>query len=301
MTVKASFDIESLPATDYHPPMTASTRQEWTIDRSADGASLQDFLAGKLKLSKRRSKQLLDARQVWVNGKLVWMAHHRLRHQDIIEAIVAPELSAKRAKPIRILIEKHGFLVIDKPAGLLTLGKQSAEERLRRQTGNPALRVVHRLDRDTSGCLLVAIDEAHFQEAVAIFKTRRVRKVYQAIVASKVLEARFTIDLPLDEHPAKTHVKRIRTNPTAGHIEVRIETGRTHQIRRHLAMVRLPVVGDRRYGLKTSRDPKLQQATRQMLHSVEVEMPLPGNKGSIRAFTPLPGDFHKCLKRLRLT
>lgn len=280
--------------------MASSTRRAWTIERRQEDSSLQDFLAETLKLSKRRSKQLLDSRQVWVNGKLVWMTHHSLHRDDVVEAVVASDLTAKRVKPIRILVEQHGFLVVDKPVGVLSIGKQSVEERLRRQLNQPALRVVHRLDRDTSGCLLVAVDEARFAEAVAVFKTRRVRKIYHAIVASKVLEENFTIDLPLDGKPARTHVKRVRSNDSSGHVQVRIETGRTHQIRRHLSMVRLPVVGDRRYGLKTSRDPGLQQATRQMLHSAEVEMPLSGDTERVRAFAPLPADFHQCLKRLRL-
>ncbi len=266
-----------------------------TVTRGEADQNLQSFLAAKLKLSRRQAKDLLDARQVWVNRQCVWMARHALRAGDTVET--RSEIPAPPPRPLRILTSSGRYLFVDKPAGLLTIGPGGLEERLRRQMGNASLRCVHRLDRETSGCLLVAMDREALEAAVAVFKTRRVVKGYHALVAGRMDSNVTTIDTPLDGKPARTHARRMMANDDASLLHVRIETGRTHQIRLHLAGIRHPVIGDRLHGIKTGRDPRLMRVPRLMLHAAELEMDDPtGGREKLRAHSPMPADFRRCLQ-----
>ena len=277
------------------------------VTRDEEGLTLQDFLAARLRTTKRAAKAMLDARVVWVNRKLVWIARHALKPGDKVAFVVKPGTGAKQSKEgeraphIRVLWQDSRYLAVDKPAGLLTQGRGSAEELLRRQEGNPAIAAVHRLDRETSGVLLFAKDAQALEAAIALFRTHRVVKHYAAIVAGRFEREMSTLTETLDGERAVTHLKRLRATPDATFLAVRIETGRTHQIRRHLAGIRHPVVGDRQYGLKRTDDPRLLSVTRQMLHAQELELPNPLAPGAhIRAHAPLPADFRAALKLFSL-
>ena len=262
--------------------------------------SIQVFLSHKLAVSKRAAKNLLDDRVVWVNRRSVWMAHHILRQGDTVEVPAANKPKADVAAPqtkIRVLVEDDFYLVADKPSSIVTVGEGSVEEVLREQAQQPALRAVHRLDRDTTGCLLLAKNAAAFEAAVALFKTRRVSKTYQVIVSGKFDRAASTVNQELDGERAISHIQREAIAKDASFLQVKIETGRTHQIRRHLSSIRHPVLGDREYGLKFARDPRLLTIPRQMLHASGLEMPHPMLLGkTLKAHSPLPADFRRCLK-----
>jgi 23S rRNA-/tRNA-specific pseudouridylate synthase len=228
------------------------------------------------------------------------MANHVLRTGDTVEfpdarmptqAVVAP-------KPdIRVLVEDACYLVADKPAGMLSAGEGSVEEALRGQTQQPSLWAVHRLDKDTTGCLMLAKTSAALDAAVAMFKTRQVTKVYHVIVYGKYGRAASTITQELDGERAVSHIQREGFSKDASFLKVRIETGRTHQIRRHLAMLRCPVLGDHEHGMKSVRDPRLMTVPRLMLHASGLEMPHPVvSKQPFKAHSPLPADFRRCLK-----
>lgn len=273
------------------------------VAREEEGLSLQDFLANRLRVTKRAAKAMLDARVVWVNRRLVWIARHALRPGDKVAFVVRPgtgarqDKTAERRPHIRILWQDDHYLAADKPAGVLTQGRDSAEELLRAQEGNPAIAAVHRLDRETSGVLLFAKTAEALEAAIALFKTHRVLKQYAAIVAGDVERQASTLTETLDGERAVTHLKRLRATPDASFLSLRIETGRTHQIRRHLAGIRHPVVGDRQYGVKKSDDPRVLSVTRQMLHAQELELPHPLIPGQhIRVHAPLPADFRAALK-----
>ena len=196
-----------------------------------------------------------------------------------------------------MLVEDDFYLIIDKPAGMLSVGEHSAEELLRTQLGNMTLQAVHRLDRDTTGCLMIAKTTMAFKEAVELWKTRRVTKIYQAIVWGSYERGKSTIDQDLDGDRAVSHITREAISKDATFVKVRIETGRTHQIRRHLASIRHPILGDREHGVKFARDPRLLTIPRQMLHACEFEMPHPMMPGkTFKAHSPLPADFRRCLK-----
>ena len=298
-------------ATGPRAPKFAANVESLVVNRPDAGKPLQDFLSARLGLSRRAAKAVIDGRSVWVNRRCVWIAHHLLKTGDAVEipkTVVAAARrqagSAKTAiapeerKHVRVLAETPDFVVADKPAGLLSNeDPKSVEAILREQLKQPTLQAVHRLDRDTTGCLLFAKTYAAYLAAVEVFKTRRVQKTYFAIVAGAFPFAHQRIDAPLDDQPAVSDVAREAVGPDASYLRVRIETGRTNQIRRHLAGVRFPIVGDRTFGLKSARDPRLMTVPRQMLHAATLILPDPVRKGGeIKAHAPLPADFRAALK-----
>ena len=273
----------------------------WTVPQKFAGASLQEYLAETLGISKRAAKQQIDARAVWVNDRCVWMAHHALRRGDVVRIprrAPSPTALSARPKKLAILFEDDDFLVVDKPAGIVSEGSDaSAEALLRLQLADPRVQAVHRLDRDTTGCLLFAKDREAREAAVEMFRGRSVSKTYHAIVAGRFPFAHQTIDAPLDGRDAVTRVTRESASECASFLRVRIDTGRTNQIRRHLASVRFPVVGDRVFGLKRARDPRLIQVPRQMLHASTLSLPDPFSPHKeIKAHSPLPADFRATLR-----
>lgn len=272
------------------------------VTKAEAGATLQNYLAEKLKLSKRGAKDLIDQRQVWVNRQCVWMARHSLKAGDVIEAQAGTVAFAETEKPkhIRVLVETPHYLFVDKPCGMLTIGPGGLEELIRVQLDEPNLRVVHRLDRDTSGCLLIARDQEALDAAVSIFKTRRVKKLYEFLAVGRIENNPTTITDPIDGQPAKTTIRRMAYNEDATFGSARIETGRTHQIRIHLAGIRHPVIGDRVHGLKKCKDQRVLRVPRQMLHATEIELDDPLGRGHLRAHSPLPADFRRCLKMFGL-
>jgi len=283
-------------------PASAAKPKIAVVARDEEGLSLQDFLAGRLRVTKRAAKAMIDARTVWVNRKLVWMARHPLRPGDKVAFVVQRGTGARQDKTVearphlRVLWQDDHYLAVDKPAGVLTQGEPSAETLLRAQEHCPGLRAVHRLDRETSGVLLMAKSDAALDAAIAMFKTRRVTKTYAAIAAGNVERLHSTLTETLDGERAVTHLRRLQAVPDATFLSLRIETGRTHQIRRHLAGIRHPVLGDRQYGVKHADDPRVLSVTRQMLHAAELELPHPMILGEhIKVHAPLPADFRAAL------
>lgn len=264
--------------------------------QSSDPRSLQDFLAKRLSLSRRAAKEILDQRRVWVNRSCVWMARAALRVGDVVE--LSKALTKAPVKfHARILWQDNDYLVCDKMAGRLSCGDdESVESFLRAQENCSSLAAVHRLDRDTTGCLLFAKNARAKNAAIDVFKTHRVLKVYHAIVAGCFPVAHQRIDAPLDGEAARSVITREAMGAEATLLRIRLETGRTNQIRRHLAKIRFPVVGDRVFGLKNARDARLLHVPRQMLHASTLEMPHPLLKGeTLRVHAPLPSDFRSAL------
>jgi len=296
-------------------PQFASNVDEFQVSRADSGKPLQDYVAARFGLSRRAAKAIIDGRSVWVNRRCVWIAHHLLKTGDAVSVPKAVSAAARRQagsvknpvapaerRHVRVLAETPDYVVADKPAGLLSCDDpKSAESILREQLKEPNLQAVHRLDRDTTGCLLFARDYAAYLAAVEVFKTRRLTKVYFAIAAGALEHPHVKIDAPLDGQSAVSLVAREMANDDASFLRVRIETGRTNQIRRHLASIRHPVVGDRTFGLKSARDPRLMTVPRQMLHAATLILPDPRRKGEeIKAHSPLPADFRAALEMFGL-
>ena len=296
-------------------PQHAAGISSLTVNKP-DPKVLQDFLALKFALSRRTAKAMIDGRSVWVNRKCVWIARFALRTGDLVEipsqvvkgavrqSAARDEQSGSRTveqsskRHVRVLWSNDNYLICDKPAGLVSCDDpKSVETILREQEKVPTLEAVHRLDRDTTGCLLFAKNHAALVAAVEVFKTHKVSKVYHAVVAGSFKFAHQVIDAPLDGQPAVSRVTREQAGADASFLRIRIETGRTNQIRRHLASVRHPVVGDRVFGLKNARDPRLMQVPRQMLHASTLTLPDPLSPHSeLKAHSPLPADFRAALR-----
>jgi len=264
------------------------------------GLPLQDFLATQLSLSRNRAKALLDNRLVFVNGRRVWMTQHTLRKGDALEVITAATPSQSKPAPIVLLYQDEHYAVANKPAGRLSNGADSVEADCRTQLALPGIRAVHRLDRDTTGCLLLAKSGEAFDRAVTLFKAHDFTKVYHTLVYGEVKERDRTIETPIDGEPAVTILHRISASETASHLKVKIETGRTHQIRRHMAYLGHPVLGDRTYAGRTIIPEPLRAIERQMLHAASLTFECPYTKKVIRAEAPLPKDFKRWMKRLGL-
>lgn len=284
-----------------------------------DPKFLQDFLALKFSLSRRTAKAMIDGRSVWVNRKCVWIARYELKTGDVVEvpSAVVKGASAQSVKSrptpspssnssasagtkrhVRVLWQNDDYMIVDKPAGLVSCDDpKSVEAILRVQEKQPTLEAVHRLDRDTTGCLVFAKRHAALTAAIEVFKVHKVVKVYHAIVVGEFKFAHQVIDTPLDGAPAVSRVTREGKSADASFLRIKIDTGRTNQIRRHLASVRAPIVGDRVFGLKSARDPRLMNVPRQMLHASTISLPNPMSPHEeIKAHSPLPADFRATLR-----
>jgi len=273
----------------------------FTVKRGEPPVRLVDFLARELATSKKKAKLLLDGRHVFVNDRRVWMARHVLRPGDRVEVMEAAQPASRDGRErLRILYRDENFVVVDKPAGLLSNGKESAETLLRAQTGCATLRVAHRLDRDISGCLLAALGNAAFERAVALFREHRLRKTYHAIVIGSMEKGEREVRKAIGGKRAVTRYRVLDAAREASHLLATIETGRTHQIRRHLYQEGHPVLGDKRYGTRGKLPEKVRQARRHMLHANSIAFTDPENGTSIRATAPLPADFRRALKSFGL-
>jgi 23S rRNA pseudouridine1911/1915/1917 synthase len=276
------------------------SQQSYIVNAGERDEKLVDFLADHLDVSKKGTRRLLDARVVFVNGKRVWMARHVLRTGDQVE-VHAPAAMPETERSIPLLFEDSICLVANKPAGLLSNGPDSLEDRLRSQIQCSTLETVHRLDRDTSGCLLCAKNPDAKAIIVQLFESHRVTKTYNAIVFGQVRADLREITAPIDGKTAITRLTILSANRIASHLKLSIETGRTHQIRKHMVSIRHPVLGDKVYATNVQPRPELRRVPRQMLHATSLTFRHPVTGELVRAKAPFPPDYAGCLRMLKLT
>ena len=279
--------------------------KEYRVNRTTNGQTLQEFLVQQLKVSRKAAKNLMDRRTVFVNGNRVWMARHNLKTDDVVSVLMeSPPPRAGKAQPakrISILWQDEHYLVVNKPANLLSVGNVSLERKIREQQADTTLRAVHRLDRDTTGCLIVARSPESFEQILPLFRARSVSKTYHAIVHGHMQTGEHRISKPLGGQTAVSHVRVLDSGDDAAHVSVKIETGRTHQIRIHLASFRHPVMGDPKYAGEVEKKGGVMPIPRQMLHARSLIFTHPYTGKIIRCEAPLPADFRACLRSFRLT
>lgn len=266
---------------------------------------LLDELTRRLGLSRRKAKDLLDRHRVFVNDRRIWMAHHRLKKGDRVEVheegIRKTTQAKTKAPPIQILYDDTACLVADKPPGLLSTGDLSVESLLREQLNLPSLSAVHRLDKDTSGCLLLAKTARVRETLTQQFAERKVTKLYHAIAWGRISDGLTHIQSQMDGQDAVTGLTVLSRTQKVSHVRAKIETGRTHQIRKHLRSVRHPIVGDRRYGLADIPE-WARSVPRHMLHAHKLAFRSPaGNGRTTHVTSPLPKDFRRTLEQAGLT
>lgn len=274
------------------------TKEKFQIKPHEDGHTLLDVLADRLRCSKKQAKAMLDSKQVFVNDQRIWMARHLVARKDIIET-VRPETNVQQTE---ILKKASDILIVNKPAGLVTNDSaKSLEVKLQRELNNPELCAVHRLDRETSGCVIFAKNAAAKEAMIPVFKEQRVVKIYRAIVNGRVSDHLQSITRDINGQSATTMVNVLDRTKPASYLELRIKTGRTHQIRKHLAAVRHPVLGDKGYAGSKGLEEILRTLPRQMLHAYKLILPHPNNpEQPIRVTAPVPADFRDTLKALKL-
>ncbi len=280
-----------------HETQGKSGPRRFVATPAEDGWPLERVLAARLGESRRGARRLLDARRVFVNDRRVWMARHRVQAGDRIELYAGPA-SAESACG-RILHEAADALVVDKPARVVSTGPGGVDDRWSLRRGGEPLRAIHRLDRDTTGCLILARTPEAAARFVEWFRAGRVVKTYDAIVAGRFPAGRRDIRERVDGRPAWSRVWRVVAGAVASWVRVWIPTGRTHQIRRHLLAIGHPIVGDATYGASRALPPELRAAPRQMLHATEIRFP-DGGGGEVVVRSPLPSDFVAELRRFGL-
>jgi 23S rRNA pseudouridine1911/1915/1917 synthase len=273
-------------------------KQAFSVKYKQEGMRLFEVIAEQLGISKKQAQAVIDAKQVLVNGKRIWIRRHAVKEDDRIE-IMADPIKPAAPKKIAVLWQDADYLIVNKPPYLLTnASDDSLESRLQKQEKNRGICAVHRLDKETSGCVIFAKSTAARQAMIPMFKGRDIMKIYRAVTIGSFPKNWNEIRTDIEGYMSTTLVKTLDSNKRASYLELRIETGRTHQIRRHLADKRYPVMGDKKYA-GTGNELSLVQP-RQMLHAYRLVFPHPKTKTMIRATAPLPGDFKKCLAQLRL-
>ncbi|MDA3799327.1 MAG: RluA family pseudouridine synthase [Kiritimatiellae bacterium] len=277
-----------------------TNKNSFIVGKTEIGFTLIDFLALKLLISKKAAKSIINSRSVFVNQKRVWMAKHNLKIRDVVE-IATSAGNTPAPKRITHIYEDNHIIIADKKPSMVSNGPDSLETFLRTQTYNENLEAVHRLDKDTSGCLIYAKSHDDFEQMVEVFRANGITKIYHAIVWGKITKKEFRIDQHLDDKKAVTNVRVLDSNESATHIQIRIDTGRTHQIRKHLNLMGHDLVGDRYYGNKSRFDPRLLKVGRQMLHASGIEFVSPFLNKKVRAKAPLPSDFRSTLRLFNLT
>jgi tRNA pseudouridine32 synthase / 23S rRNA pseudouridine746 synthase len=255
------------------PHASASTRSETHIDVIAEDARAVDLISAETALTKGRIKHAMDCGAVWLTRgaktSRLRRAKRPLRVGDRLHLYY--DLSVLRAEaPAPILVaDKGGYSVWDKPCRLYSQGSKWGDHCTVTRYAEKHLQpernafVVHRLDRAASGLILVA-HRKHIAAALArLFRERQIDKRYRVQAAGRVGDVGETIhiDQPLEGKSARSHVTVLgyEAQDDASTLDVVIETGRKHQIRRHLAASGSPVIGDRLYGSRaTSADLRLR-------------------------------------------
>jgi len=312
------------------------TVKTYTVSAEDEGTRL-DILLTKFNPELTRSylKKLIDENWVKLNGEIP-KAGEKVKGGDLIELVLPPPepLNAfPEPIPLDIIYEDSEVIVVNKPAGLVVhpaAGHYSGTLvngllyhcQSLSSVGDP-LRpgIVHRLDKNTSGVMVVAKTDAAHQYLAAQFKAHSVTKIYRAVAVGVMEQDRGTVSSLIGRHPkdpkkmsvrldegklAITHWEVLKQYPELTLLNLRLETGRTHQIRVHLASINHPVLGDPDYGgrkvIASLSDPELRQiissVKRQFLHAYILGFVHPAKEEYVEFIAPLPEEFQRLLEKL---
>jgi len=301
------------------------------------GRRLDQFLSETdLNLSRSQAKSLIEKHHIFLNQKPTKPSAHIKAGDTVSGTLPKPSPLSLKPEPIplTILYEDSSIIVIDKPSGMVVhpaYGNPSGTlvnallYHCKDLGGiNGVLRpgIVHRLDKNTSGVMVVAKDDEAFHQLTKQFKNRTVEKVYFAIVYGKFRQNEGLIDSAIGRHPSErkkmsTRTKKGRAAITRWNkleefdsctlLEIFPQTGRTHQIRVHLSSIGHPLLGDPLYGRKgrpgAIHDPVLKECVkrmnRQALHAHRLEFDHPRTGERVQFFSPIPHDMKEVLEWLR--
>jgi 23S rRNA pseudouridine1911/1915/1917 synthase len=288
------------------------------VPKDAAGERLDRFVAEHSSVGSRAAAaRLIDVGAVVVDGEVRPRAHRVSAGAVVRLTVPEPQQAPLPDEDVEVVHADQRLLAVVKPAGLLVhgvpghAGPTLAAALAGRAGGGPPGRagIVHRLDRDTSGLLLVARDDDTLRRLQAQLRRRRIRRAYTALVRGRPPSRAGRIEAPIGrdrrdparqsldtDHPrdAVTHFELVEALPERSLLRVELETGRTHQIRVHLAAIGHPVVGDRVYG----HGPELG-LERQFLHASELRFTHPWTGEELRLSAPLPAELEAALGRAR--
>lgn len=301
-----------------------ATPVRWVVDTEHGGARLDRLVAKAAQVSRRLARVLIAAGRVRVNGETTRILSRTYAAGRQIEVAVESNESAGALRPdsgqaspvreserhqspaLQVLFEDRHLLVLNKPAGLLsesTEGAASVLDLARRLSSAKRLWLVHRLDANTSGVIVLARTRQASAALGDAFRHGRVRKDYLALCAG-VLRSRQDINAPIGRihgtrhgvtlggKPASTIVEPLASSATVTLVHAAPRTGRTHQIRVHLAHLGHPLLGDGLYGGPRYTDAiPPQPIARTMLHAARLTLPHPATGEPMQFATPAPADF----------
>ena len=311
----------------------SSRTEVLTIDKTLPSGRLDTYLRGKFPaVSRGAIQRLIEEGHILVNGRQVKATHtpHAGEQVEVHWPEAKPAEAQPEEIPLDVLFEDDVLLVLNKPPGLVVHPAAGHEEHtlvnallhhcegeLSGIGGVARPGIVHRLDKETSGCLVVAKnDEAHVALS-SQFASRKVEKVYQAIVCGEMQRDKGEIRAAIARHPS--HRKRMAVSDETGRearttyevierlrattwVKAGLHTGRTHQIRVHFQFLGFPLVGDLTYGQRQNR--RLEElvgfaAPRVMLHAFRLGFIHSRSGKRVQFEAPLPKDFDEVLKALR--
>ena len=286
---------------------------------------LDAFLASSLDgLTRSQATRLIESGEVAVNGRAVSKSYKLAGGEDIAVTLPEPEPveAVPQDIPLDVVYEDADVIVVNKPSGMVvhpapghpdgTLVNALLYHCAGTLSGvGGALRpgIVHRIDRDTSGLIIAAKNDAAHQYLSAQLADHTLARTYECIVVGKLREDRGTVDAPIARHPtdrkrmavvaggreAVTHWEVIARYPGYTHVRCRLETGRTHQIRVHMAYIGHPILGDTVYGTKK----EVPGLTGQCLHAVGLRFLHPRTHEVVELSCPLPDEFTRMLQKIR--
>ena len=286
---------------------------------------LDAFLASSLDgLTRSQATRLIESGEVAVNGRAVGKSYKLAGGEDIAVTLPEPEPveAVPQDIPLDVVYEDADVIVVNKPSGMVvhpapghpdgTLVNALLYHCAGTLSGiGGALRpgIVHRIDRDTSGLIIAAKNDAAHQYLSAQLADHTLARTYECIVVGALREDRGTVDAPIARHPtdrkrmavvaggreAVTHWEVIARYPGYTHVRCRLETGRTHQIRVHMAYIGHPILGDTVYGAKK----EVPGLTGQCLHAVGLRFLHPRTHEVMELSCPLPDEFTRMLQKIR--
>ena len=286
---------------------------------------LDAFLASSLDgLTRSQATRLIESGEIAVNGRAVSKSYKLAGGEDIAVTLPEPEPveAVPQDIPLDVVYEDADVIVVNKPSGMVvhpapghpdgTLVNALLYHCAGTLSGiGGALRpgIVHRIDRDTSGLIIAAKNDVAHQYLSAQLADHTLARTYECIVVGKLREDRGTVDAPIARHPtdrkrmavvaggreAVTHWEVIARYPGYTHVRCRLETGRTHQIRVHMAYIGHPILGDTVYGAKK----EVPGLTGQCLHAVGLRFLHPRTHEVVELSCPLPDEFTRMLQKIR--
>jgi 23S rRNA pseudouridine1911/1915/1917 synthase len=296
-----------------------------TLTASLDGLRIDQYLADAIPtLSRTEVQRLIKSGDVLVNGASI-KASYRLTAGEVITVNLPVPVDRSvyaEAIPLDIIYEDADLVAINKPAGMVVHPAHGNESgtlvnaalshwpEMRRVTGEERAGVVHRLDKDTSGVIVLAKTNEALKSLQAQFKARTTSKRYTALVEGIPASSTGIIEAPIGRdprqrkrmavtkggRPSKTRYTVVESFNNHALLDIDLHTGRTHQIRVHMTWLGHPVAGDRVYG---HRKPSVSLKDRIFLHAAELQVDSPSTGERLKFIAPLPDELTRVLESLR--